>query len=171
MYVVVRITNYSLERSALIFSSLEAASDHLQKDWEDKYNNWLSNGHYVDWMINGVEIDEEQTYHEDDYAILSDCYGDRIEWFLIEAKASQDEIVRSKTTGIQNYFNSCVDYWMSKGDSIDAAIAKAIWWDCVEVWNADKSWTDEKVVFINQWRKYEPYGPVPEAKRVEEGNA
>ena len=86
MYVVVRITTYSPERSALIFSSLEAASEYLQRDWEDKYNSWLSNGHYEGWMINSVEIDEDYTYHEDDYAVLSDRYGDRIEWFLIEAK-------------------------------------------------------------------------------------
>lgn len=72
---------------------------------------------------------------------------------------------------IKNYFDSCVSFWMSTGLSKGAATVRAIWWDCVDVWNFDKSWTEDKVKFINQYRKYKPYDPVPEAKRVEEGNA
>lgn len=72
---------------------------------------------------------------------------------------------------IESYFNSCVNFWVSTGVSKGVATVRALWWDCVEVWNFDKSWTPEKVEFINRYRRYEPYGPVPEAKRVEEGNA
>lgn len=72
---------------------------------------------------------------------------------------------------IKKYFEICVNYWMSTGVSRGVATVRAIWWDCVEVWNADRSWTEEKIKFINQYRSYKPYDPVPEAARVEEGNA
>ena len=72
---------------------------------------------------------------------------------------------------IENYFGTCVAYWMSTGLSEGAATARAVWWDCVEVWNADKSWTEDKIVFINRYRKYKPYDPVPGKNMVEEGNA
>lgn len=72
---------------------------------------------------------------------------------------------------IEKYFKICVNYWMSLGLSKGAATVRAIWWDCIEVWNADKSWTDEKVEFVNRYRKYRPYDPVPESRCVEEGNA
>lgn len=72
---------------------------------------------------------------------------------------------------IQDYFNACVSFWMSRGDSKGIATIKALWWDCVEVWNADKSWNDEKIVFVNQYRKYKPYGPIPEAECTAAGNA
>lgn len=72
---------------------------------------------------------------------------------------------------IKDYFDSCVSYWIERGDSKSVAVAKAIWWDCVEVWNFDKSWTDEKVAFIRQYRNYKPYDPIPEEKCVMSGNA
>ena len=72
---------------------------------------------------------------------------------------------------IEKYFNSCMDYWIGNGDSKGVATIKTIWWDCVEVWNADKSWTEEKVQFIKKWRDYEPYGEVPPSEFVENGNA
>ena len=72
---------------------------------------------------------------------------------------------------IKKYFDSCVAYWMSNGDSKGLATVKAIWWDCVEVWNFDKSWTDENIKFINQYRSYKPYDSIPEPSRVAEGNA
>lgn len=72
---------------------------------------------------------------------------------------------------LKEYFDACVNYWMRNGDSKGVATVKAIWWDCVEVWNADKSWNEEKVAFINRYRSYKPYDPVPEAVMVEEGVA
>ena len=72
---------------------------------------------------------------------------------------------------IENYFNQCVAYWMGTGVSKGVATVRAIWWDCVEVWNADKSWDANKIEFINRWRKYKPYDPVPESELVESGNA
>ena len=72
---------------------------------------------------------------------------------------------------IDDYFNSCVDFWVRQGFSKGVATVRALWWDCVEIWNFDESWNDEKIEFINKWRQYKPYGPVPEIDRVAEGNA
>ena len=41
---------------------------------------------------------------------------------------------------IKEYFNSCVNYWMSTGVSKWVATCRVIWWDCVDVWNTEKSW-------------------------------
>lgn len=72
---------------------------------------------------------------------------------------------------IETYFDSCVNYWMSTGVSKGVATVRAIWWDCVEVWNIDKSWDENKIIFINKYRTYEPYSAIPEEDRVREGNA
>lgn len=72
---------------------------------------------------------------------------------------------------IENYFGTCVAYWMSTGVSKGVATVRTIWWDCVEVWNADKSWTEEKVKFINRYRKYKPYDAIPDEEYIAEGNA
>ena len=72
---------------------------------------------------------------------------------------------------IKKYFDACVNYWMKDGSSREVAMVKALWWDCAEVWNADKSWNDDKIKFINQYRKYTPYDPIPEEKMVECGMA
>ena len=72
---------------------------------------------------------------------------------------------------IKEYFNSCVNYWMSTGVSKWVATCRVIWWDCVDVWNTEKSWNDDKVAFVNQYRKYKPYDPIPEEDRIQEGNA
>lgn len=43
-----------------------------------------------------------------------------------------------------------MDYWIRTGDCEADALAKAYWWDCVEVWNFDHSWDDEKT----RWSKF-----------------
>lgn len=72
---------------------------------------------------------------------------------------------------IREYFDLCVNYWVSTGISKECATIRALWWDCAEVWNADKSWDDDKVKFFNSYRKYTPYGPIPEETMVSEGMA
>ena len=72
---------------------------------------------------------------------------------------------------IEEYFNTCVNYWERQGFSKGVATIRALWWDCVEIWNADHSWNDEKIEFVNKWRRYKPYDAIPEADRVAEGNA
>lgn len=76
-----------------------------------------------------------------------------------------------KLADIRSYFESCRAYWTRNGATPAAATSRALWWDCCEVWNADKSWTPEKIEFINQYRQYKPYGPIPEEERVATGNA
>lgn len=70
---------------------------------------------------------------------------------------------------VYDYFNLCRDYWLTTGDRLGVATSKAFWWDCVEVWNADKSWNEEKEEFAWSFRAYKPYDPVPSARVVEEG--
>ena len=72
---------------------------------------------------------------------------------------------------IECYFEDCVHYWTSTGVSRGVATVRAIWWDCVEVWNVEKSWTEEKVEFINRYRKYKPYDAIPDEEYISEGNA
>lgn len=78
MYVVVRITNFDSDRIAKILPDMETAQKWLRKDWEDFYNDWIANPDIFE--------DEELTYYEGDYAILSADDGDRVEWFLIECE-------------------------------------------------------------------------------------
>ena len=60
------------------------------------------------------------------------------------------------------YFQTCKEYWLRKGDPVSVATSKAFWWDCVEVWNADKSWNTEKEQFAYEFRGYKPGDPVPD---------
>ena len=78
MYVVVRMTNFDSNRIAKILLDMETAQKWLRKDWEDWYNDWIVNPDIFE--------DEELTYYEGDYAILSADDGDRVEWFLIECE-------------------------------------------------------------------------------------
>ena len=75
------------------------------------------------------------------------------------------------TEEVERYFTQCRDFWIRQGLPMSIAMARTIWWDCCEVWNFDKSWTPAKIAFINQYRQYTPYGPIPEKKAVEEGRA
>ena len=73
---------------------------------------------------------------------------------------------------IEKYFEQCKKFWMKEYKiSEDAATIRALWWDCAEVWNADKSWNDNKIAFINRYRKYTPYDPIPDEESVENGTA
>lgn len=72
---------------------------------------------------------------------------------------------------IEKFFNDCVNFWMRNGCTKGVATVRAIWWDCVECWNIDKSWDENKIKFINRYRRYNPYDPVPDEKSVESGNA
>ena len=70
---------------------------------------------------------------------------------------------------IEKYFDVCRDYWVRNGDSKGVATSKAFWWDCVEVWNSDNSWNEDKRKFAKVWRGYVQGSPVPDAKFVEMG--
>ncbi len=78
MWTVVRIMNFDPERKSWIVKGILEGERILQKDWEDYYNEEIAE--------NGDDVDEELTFHEPDYAILSWENGDRVEWFLTEAE-------------------------------------------------------------------------------------
>lgn len=71
---------------------------------------------------------------------------------------------------IKMYFEACVNYYLSRGDSKEVAVAKAFWWDCVEVWNIDKSWDPDRIAFVNQFVHYEPYTEIPSEEEIENGH-
>lgn len=71
---------------------------------------------------------------------------------------------------VRQYFETCRAYWFRQGDSPAVAACKAFWWDCVEIWNLS-GWNQAKESFALSWRGYRPGSPVPEASRVETGNA
>ena len=70
---------------------------------------------------------------------------------------------------VRQYFDMCKRYWMSTGDSEGVATSKAFWWDCIEVWNADDSWNEEKEKFALEFRNYHKGDPIPEESLIEKG--
>lgn len=97
---------------------------------------------------------------------LDDVINDMAHEDTIEPVAKTDEMAE-----IEEYFNSCINYWISTGISRGAATVRTLWWDCAEIWNVGKSWTPAKIEFFNRYRRYEPYGALPERDCVEKGNA
>ena len=71
---------------------------------------------------------------------------------------------------VQAYFDMCKAYWERLGNPSAVATCKAFWWDCVEVWNMDKSWNDEKKAFAKAFRGYVPGNPIPDESVVEAGD-
>lgn len=66
------------------------------------------------------------------------------------------------------FFDTCKAYWLRKGDSARVATSKALWWDCIEVWNFDRSWNDAKRQFASMFG-YKEGDPVPAPEVVERG--
>ena len=56
-------------------------------------------------------------------------------------------------TDVENYFFACLDFWRRKGYEDHEAFVRTLCYDCVEVWNYDKSWNDAKLEFV---RRYAP---------------
>jgi len=51
---------------------------------------------------------------------------------------------------IQAFFNNCKAFWMNKANCSESeAESRALWWDCKECWDFDKSWTEEKQSFFD----------------------
>lgn len=80
-------------------------------------------------------------------------------------------LIDTQCAEAQKYFDRCFDYWLRAGNPPSVAMNKALWWDCAEVWNRDKSWNPGRVRFFNRWRSYKPYGEIPPAELVQSGNA
>lgn len=80
-------------------------------------------------------------------------------------------LIDAQRNEAQAYFDRCFDYWLRAGDPPSVAMNKALWWDCAEVWNRDKSWNPGRVRFFNKWRRYEPYAEIPSEELIERGDA
>ena len=69
----------------------------------------------------------------------------------------------------QDYFEQCRAYWRRNGDRENVATCKALYWDCFDVWNRDRSWDAGKREFAKQWRGYTPYSELPSPYMVLDG--
>lgn len=131
----------------------------LEEFLEDRYIDFDAD----DYAYFGLEDEDEDNEDEDE------------DWFDEDDDEPTDEPVSEveewSMEEIKQYFGNCVGYWKRNGDPASIAVCKALWWDCAEIWNFGKSWTPNKVKFFNEYRRYEPYGQLPEASAVAEGKA
>lgn len=81
MWVVFKIDITDYERSCMVYKSEVEAENALQKSWEEALNDALASENQIPDYPYLRKVDMEQTYHEDNYAILSFDNGDRTEWF------------------------------------------------------------------------------------------
>lgn len=90
MYAVFSISNlYPDKRKCRLLEDESGAKRFLQADWEDCLNTLIAKQNGMccgDAGLDFDEIDYEQTYREDDYAVISDTKGSRIEWFVVETE-------------------------------------------------------------------------------------
>ena len=94
MYAVFSISNLCPDgRKCRLFDDEASAGQFLQEDWEDCLNMLIARQNSLCGQeaschasLDLDEIDYEQTYHEDDYAVISDTKGSRIEWFVVETE-------------------------------------------------------------------------------------
>lgn len=73
-YVVVKTHNFDPETEAAKFDDYRKATAYLQWFWEDYYN---------DEMGEDSDLDEDECYHEEDYAKVQWSDGSRTEFHLI----------------------------------------------------------------------------------------
>lgn len=59
--------------------------------------------------------------------------------------------------GIAKYFETCKQFWLNNGCDEREANRRALWWDCKEVWDADKSWNKEKKNFFEAMKRNIPF--------------
>ena len=48
----------------------------------------------------------------------------------------------------REFFDTCKQYWINNGYDENEAAYRALWWDCKDSWDIDKSWNEEKKVFF-----------------------
>ena len=81
-YVVVKTHNFDAETEATKFDSMREAIAYLHWYWEDYLNEEFAAG---------THIDEDNTYHEEDYARVQWDDGDYTEFHLIELYPPREE--------------------------------------------------------------------------------
>ena len=90
MYAVFSVSNLCPgRRKCLLFEDESGAGQFLQDDWEDCLNTLIAKQNGMCCGDAGLEFDEIDyalTYREDDYAVISDIQGSRIEWYVAKAE-------------------------------------------------------------------------------------
>ena len=129
-----------------------------------KYSCWVTVEFELNYEVEAEseeqakELAEEMAMRDED---LCDNIPDSADAWKVE-RIDEDAQVK-------DYFDRCKNYWTGSGDTEGVATSKAFWWDCVECWNADKSWTPAKEKFAKEFRNYKPGDPVPDSNLVAEG--
>ena len=93
-YVVVKTHNFDIETEAAEFDDYREATAYLHWLWEDYYN---------DEIANDSDLDEEECYHESNFAKVQWSDGDYTEFNLIEVYPPSDNF----PANWENYV--CVD--------------------------------------------------------------
>ena len=73
-YAVVIYNTYDLECPVYLFDTYDKAKEYLHDLWQYAYNEEISNSF--------VEVVEEETYHEDDFAQIKWADGDVMQYIL-----------------------------------------------------------------------------------------
>lgn len=148
---------------------------YLEDFLEDQYLDFTADD-YSYFELEDEYEDEDDDFDEDED--IEDEDWEDLEWEDEDEEPDEDEddepvseVEEKSMEEIKQYFGNCVAYWKRNGDPASIAVCKALWWDCADIWNSDKSWTPNKVKFFNGYRRYEPYGQLPEASAVKKGKA
>lgn len=100
------------------FYTKEDARKFLQEDWENALNG-----------LYGIkDIDMKNSFHEDDLAVISDSYGNRIFWWIettIKEKEEEMQSLITKVTVPQGYTTSSTVTANTWPDVVYADIANA----------------------------------------------
>ena len=81
-YVVVKTYSFDPETKAVKFDDYRKATAYLHWIWEQGYN---------EVMGEGSDINEEECYHEEDYAKIEWSDGGYVEFNLIEIDAPRED--------------------------------------------------------------------------------
>ena len=73
-YAVVITYSFNGDVPVYLFDNYDKAKEYLHDFWQDGYNAELAES--------TIGVDEEKTYHEDDYAIITWNDGDYMEYIL-----------------------------------------------------------------------------------------
>ena len=103
----------------------------------DEFNSfsWAQEADFFQWL----------SWEEDDG---NDYQGFSAVWSS-KLMADVHQIKGGLLMTYREYWELCKKYWMAQGDSEPVAGAKALWWDCEEIWIIDGSLTEDKIQFID----------------------
>lgn len=74
MWIVAVVQSFEYDTPAYTFAEYNKAKAYLHKLWQDCYNTEIAE--------NSEKLDEQQCFHEDEYAKVTWLDGDKIEFIL-----------------------------------------------------------------------------------------